>query len=158
MKMRGKLAELLVKISPEIYRQYVTVERGQTVLYVELQKALYGMLKSALLFYQKLRGDLEEIGFEVNPYDPCVANMEQAGSQLTVVWHVDDLKISHKQPEVVDDLIMWLQSKYEDEVGKVKKLQGKVHEYLGMTLDYETKGEVKLKMQAYVDEMIESFP
>ena len=69
MKMRGKLAELLVKVAPEIYRNYVVLERGQTVLYVELQKALYGMLKSALLFYRKLRKDLESIGFVVNPYD-----------------------------------------------------------------------------------------
>jgi hypothetical protein len=30
----------------------------------------------------------------VNPYDPCVANMTtRNGSQLTVVWHVDDLLI-----------------------------------------------------------------
>ena len=67
MKMRGKLAELLVKVAPEVYRNYVVLERGQSVLYVELQKALYGMLKSALLFYWKLCKDLESIGFVVNP-------------------------------------------------------------------------------------------
>ena len=48
MKLCGKLAELLVKVSPEIYRDYVTVEKGHTVLYVESQNAFYGMLKSAL--------------------------------------------------------------------------------------------------------------
>ena len=85
MKMRGKLAELLVKVAPEIYREYVTIEKGQKVLYLELRKALYGMLKSVLLFYGKLRSDLESIGFVVNPYNPYVANMEQGGSQLTVV-------------------------------------------------------------------------
>ena len=26
------------------------------------------------MFYRKLRGKLEEYGFEVNPYDPCVGN------------------------------------------------------------------------------------
>ena len=158
MKMRGKLAELLVKVSPEVYRNYVTVERGQTVLYVELQKALYGMLKSALLFYRKLRKDLESIGFTVNPYDPCVANMMQGGSQLTVVWHVDDLKISHKQKEVVDDLISWLRHKYEDDNGKVKESRGKVHDYLGMDLDFSEKGAVKIKMKRYVEEMVSKFP
>ena len=30
------------------------------------------MLRSSLLFYRKLRGELEEYDFEVNPYDPCV--------------------------------------------------------------------------------------
>ena len=100
VKMMGKLAELLVKVSPAVYRDYVTVERGQTVLYVAFQKVLYGMLKSALLFYKKLHHDLESIGFEVNPYDPCVANMMQDGSQLTVVWHVDNLMASHVDAKV----------------------------------------------------------
>ena len=159
MKMRGKLAELLVKVAPEIYREFVTIERGQKVLYVELQKTLYGMLKSALLFYRKLRSDLESIGFKVNPYDPCVANMDQAGSQLTVVWHVDDLKISHQRKEIVDDLISWLKSKYEDGgIRKVKESRGKKHNYLGMDLDFSTAGEVQIKMHNYVKEMLSSYP
>ena len=95
--MHVKLADLFVQVAPEIYREYVVSEHGQKILYLELQKALYGMLKSALLFYKKLRSDLESFGFKVNPYDPCVPNLEQAGSQLTVVWHVDDLRILHQK-------------------------------------------------------------
>ena len=59
------------------------------------------MLRAALLFYRKLRADLEDMGFEVNPYDPCVANKIVNGSQCTIVWHVDDLKVSHKDEGVV---------------------------------------------------------
>jgi hypothetical protein len=44
------------------------------------------MIKSPLLFYRKLRKDLESIGFEVNPYDICVANKMVNGKQFTVVW------------------------------------------------------------------------
>ena len=87
----------------------------------------------------------------MNPYDPCVANREQAGSQLTVVWHVNDLKILHVQKEVVDDLIDWIKHKYETkEIGKIKPSRGKVHNYLGMTLDFDTKGVVKIKILDYV--------
>ena len=43
-------------------------------MYVHIQKALYGCLNSALFFYEKLVGDLEAHRFEINPYDPCVAN------------------------------------------------------------------------------------
>ena len=39
------------------------------MLYVQIEKVLYGMLRAALLFYCKLRADLEDMGFEVNPYD-----------------------------------------------------------------------------------------
>ncbi len=59
---------------------------------MKLQKALYGLMRASLLFYQKLRKELEAYGFEINPYDPCIANkMAEAGKQLTVIWHVDDL-------------------------------------------------------------------
>ena len=56
------------------------------------------MLHSALLFYQKLVGDLEREGFVLNPYNPCVANKMVNGKQMTVCWHVDDLKVSHVDP------------------------------------------------------------
>ncbi len=43
MVLKAELAEMMVQISPEVYRQYVTVDRkGNKVLYVKLQKALYG--------------------------------------------------------------------------------------------------------------------
>ena len=55
------------------------------MLYVCLSRALYGVLQSALLFYKKLRAELEDYGFEVNPYDPCLANKVVNGSQMTVI-------------------------------------------------------------------------
>ena len=158
MKMRGKLAELLVEIAPEVYRDYVVIENGQTVIYLELLKALYGMLQSALLFYRKLRKDLEGVGFTVNPYDPCVANKMVEGSQMTVVWHVDDMKISHVKKKCVDEMIEWSKSMYEDKVGKVKQSRGKIHDYLGMEMDFSSAGEVQIKMVKYVKDMVSCFP
>ena len=35
------------------------------MLYVELQKALYGLLQAALLFYEKLLADLQEYGLRL---------------------------------------------------------------------------------------------
>jgi hypothetical protein len=64
MKMVGTLAELKVKTNPKLYQQYVILEKGRSVLYLQLQKALYGMMKSALLFYRKLVSELQEMGFE----------------------------------------------------------------------------------------------
>jgi hypothetical protein len=56
MKMVRTLAGLMVKTNPRLYRQYVVLEKERSVLYLRLQKALYGMMKSALLFYKKLVG------------------------------------------------------------------------------------------------------
>ncbi len=61
------------------------------------------MLKSALWFYKELRADLEADGFIVNDYDPCVANKIDNWTQMTVTWHVDDLKVSHKGQGAIGD-------------------------------------------------------
>ena len=95
MLMKGRLTELMVMAAPQTYRKFITIEKEQRVLYMKVQKAPYAMLKSALLFYQKLCKDLENMGFEVNSYNPCVANKMVNGAQMMVTWHIDDLKISH---------------------------------------------------------------
>ena len=98
MAFKDDLSEMMVKIAPSFYRKYITTNsKGRPMLYIRLQKSLYGLLCSALLFYRKLRGELEVDGFIVNPYDPCVANKTTAkGDQITVIWHVDNLMVSCK--------------------------------------------------------------
>ena len=54
VRLRCKLAELMVSTAPEIYKKHVSVNRkGGLVLYVEALNALYGIMKGALLFYIK---------------------------------------------------------------------------------------------------------
>ena len=105
MKLEGKMVELLVKVDAKLYRKYVKLENGKMVLYVELKKALYGTLKAALLFWRKLTAQMKIWGFIGNPYDWCVMNKMINSKQCTVLWHVDDLKISHVDPNVVTDVI-----------------------------------------------------
>jgi hypothetical protein len=116
MCLRGKMCELMVKTAPEIYRKHVFIENNKHGLYVKLQKALYGCLRSALLFYLKLLGDLEANGFVLNPYDPCVANKMVNGKQFTITWHVDDLKLSHEDENEVTKIIKWLKEIYGEDM------------------------------------------
>jgi len=162
MRMRGKLAELLVKVAPKIYTKFVTVNaKGETVLYVKLLNALYGIMKAALLFYQRFVKDLESIGFILNPYDPCVANKLVDNTPLTVVWHVDDLKVSHKSEKVVSRMADWLRKTYErlfkDGTGSLKCSRGRIHDYLGMNLDFTKKSIVKVTMFPYIEEIVNLF-
>ena len=65
----------MVNIAPQIYRPYVKMDKkGTPILYVKFKNALYGLLRSSLLFYRKIRGELEAYGFKTNPYEPCVGN------------------------------------------------------------------------------------
>ena len=113
MVFKGRLVELMVQVAPNLYRKYITVNRkGTAILYVKIQKALYGLLRSALLFYMKLVADLESDGFVLNPYDSCVANKVVNAKQMTVCWHVTDLKVLHCDPAQVTIFGEWLSRKY----------------------------------------------
>ena len=113
MVPKGRLAELMVQVVPNLYTKYITFDKkGAAILYVKMQKALYGLLRGALLFYKKLVADLESDGFVLNPYDSCVANKVLNGKQMTVCWHVTDLKVSHCDPAQVTIFGEWLSRKY----------------------------------------------
>jgi len=154
MVLRGKLAKLMVKFAPQIYRKYVTLgTKGEPMLYVTLQKALYGCLRSALLFYLKLVADLEGEGFRLNPYNPCVANKMVDGAQMTLTFHVDDIKISHVNPAEVIRHINWFKSIYDT---NVRVSRGTTHDYLGMMLSYSNR-QVRILMTDYVKKVINGF-
>jgi hypothetical protein len=75
VRLEGPMAKLLMRVDPDKYRTYMCKENGKQVLYVELQKALYGTLQAAILFWENLTEFLTaELGFTVNPYDSCVIN------------------------------------------------------------------------------------
>jgi hypothetical protein len=149
----GRMAELLAKISPETYRKYVHKRRGQKLIYCKLNVALYGTLKAALLFWQKLTKSLKLRGFIINPYDWCIANKTINGKQCTIVWNVDDLKISHRDSSVIDKIVESLNGEYE-KVGKMTVRQGKTHDYLGMTLDFSEDGKFIISMENYLNAVL----
>jgi hypothetical protein len=95
MVLKGELVEMMVQIAPQIYQKFITMDKkGTKRLYVKLQKVLYGLMRESLLFYRKPRKEFEDYGLVVNLYDPCVANMAaRNGSQLTAVWHIDNLMV-----------------------------------------------------------------
>ena len=99
----------------------------------------------------------KEQDFVFNPYDPCVANRIVDGEQQTIRFHVDDLMSSHLDPKVNDKFLRWLNEKYGQH-GEVTCTRGKVHDYLGMTIDFRMPGKVAIDMVAYVKEMVNSFP
>ena len=58
-------------------------------------------MQAALLFWIDLTGYWIKQGFKLNPYDNCIANKQIDGSQCMVLWHMDDMKISHMSDAVL---------------------------------------------------------
>ena len=157
MRIDGPLVDLLVRVDRSTYAKFVTTEKGRKVIYVQLTKALYGTVQAALMFWLDLSKFLEEKGFVINPYDRCVANQNFDGKQCTIVWHVDDLKISHVDESGVEKVLDMLNERYGKET-PITINRGKVHDYLGMTLDYSEAGRVKIRMDDYIERVINEAP
>jgi hypothetical protein len=130
-------------------------------LLVQFQNALYGKMIESLLSYQKFIKSLMDIDFAINPHDPCDANKKIEGEQMTICFHVYDCKLSHRKTMVMDSMVDYLRQEYEsifeEGSGAMTVSRGKIHKYLGMTLDYTICGQVKIIMFAYVDHILFAF-
>jgi hypothetical protein len=156
------LVDILVEIDKDFYKPFVTTDKkGNKQLIVQCLNAIYGTMVASLLYYRKFCNTLLRNDFEVNPYDPCVFNRLVEEKQQTILFHVDDCKISHKNSKVNDEFIEVLRQEYEsifeDGSGKMQVSRGKVHTYLGMKLDFTKPGSVEVSMFDYVDEILATF-
>ena len=79
----------------------------------------------------------------MNPYDTCVFNGTKNGKQLTVTFHVNNLKVSHVNPFEITLFACYLSRIYGN---KLVVYRGKVHDYLGINVDISEKGKVKIDM------------
>jgi Reverse transcriptase (RNA-dependent DNA polymerase) len=149
MKLTGEAVKIMVQVD-KLYAPFVSFENGKQVLYLQLKKALYGCVKSALLWYELFTGTLQDMGFVLNPYDACVANKIIDGTQCTIVWYVDDNKISHVKPSVVSMVIKQIEEKF----GKMTVTRGNTHVFLGMSFVFNPEGTATVSMKDYLVESI----
>jgi hypothetical protein len=142
------LTKVIVEVDPE-FKKFVN---NDGTLVVKLKKALYGCVQSSRLWYERLRDDLLKIGFQINPHDACVFNrVSKTGNQITACIHVDDMMLTAKESQDIDDAIGELHQFYPSL--SIKK-DNKVN-YLGMVFDFNKTGKVKITMNKYVEDFLE---
>jgi hypothetical protein len=88
-----------------------------------------------------------------NPEDPCVFNLTKKGVQCTVAVYVDDLLITCKSQELIDEILEKISARFPD----VKVSTGSKHSYLGVAIDLSTDGKVKLSMSGYIEEIMKLY-
>eukprot|EP00804_Cyclotella_cryptica_P002560 CCRYP_010401-RA/>CCRYP_010401-RA protein AED:0.15 eAED:0.13 QI:0/0/0/0.5/1/1/8/0/1350 len=75
---------------------------------------------------------------------------------MTLTWHVDDLKASHRDSFELTKFILYLAKIYGNQITVNR---GVHHDYLlGMDLDYSLPGKVRVSMIKYVDKVLDDFP
>ena len=158
VRFEGILAELLTNIDPTLYLKYFVKERGETVLYDALEHPLYGTLRASLLLWRKLTGILLDNGYKINPYDWCVTNKIIDGKQCTILWHVDDLKLSHVSDSVIDTKVEIIDKVFATKEAPLTVRRGTKNDYLGITLNYSKDRKVSIKMFDYIDGFLKDIP
>ena len=146
-----RLDKLMTSILVEIDPSYAVFVEADGSSYVQLDKALYGTVEAAKLWYDQLSSRLVKYGFVKNPYDPCVFNkIGVLGNQLTVCFHVDDIFAT-----AVDDLDLNNLEKYVKSVWKdITVKRGPIVDYLAMTFDFTTPGEVRITMDNIINNIL----
>jgi len=90
-----KLTQLITEVIPGI-RRYVCQDE---TLYCRLLKALYGCVQVSKLWYEKLIGFLEGLGYERCPVEPCVMRRVVEGVVYTLLIYVDDVLVIATEAE-----------------------------------------------------------
>jgi len=148
------MAELLCQTNSTKYRPRLRFGNDEPYIYAQLNKALYGTLQGAQRFWEDLSTFLLGLGFTRNPYDWCVMNKEVMGTQQTVLFYVDDIKMSHVKESVLLDTV----AEFKKKCVKISNLsvnRGDIHDFLGVTFDFSTKKKPKITMDGYVREVVE---
>jgi hypothetical protein len=143
-----RLTAILVDLDPS----YATYVRKDGSVCVVLVRALYGTVEAARLWYNLICKHLTDYGFVKNRFDRCVLNKTlEDGTRVTIVLYVDDLLVTCVRPGPIDDLRKYLESIFPE----VTFHSGKKIDYVGMTLDFETRpGAMLVTMQHSIDDIL----
>jgi hypothetical protein len=77
-------------------------------------------------------------------------NKEQAGTQTTIAVYVDDLLITSGSQEHAEAVVNSLRDKYNE----LKVTTGKIHNYLGMVLDFSNPPCVTIRQNGMVEDIV----
>ena len=141
MRLNSEQANILIEENAS-FKKFQNTD-GSVI--VQLDKALYGCIESAKLWYNHLSNILRGLGYVENPTDPCVFNKTVRNSQLTIIIYVDDVLLTHKDPQVLIDA----QTAIRREFTAIKTQNGSKLRFLGVDINRSAPGNIFISMGQY---------
>ena len=77
----------------------------------------------------------------------------RSGKQTSIALHVDDLMVTSESLEDLDAFGLYLKSVYPE----TRTTSGTLLDYVGMTFDFATVGEVRITMDKCVDDILSGY-
>lgn len=148
MELDPLLVKIALQVDPSL-KPYVD-SRGKLV--VVLDRALYGCVQSAKLWYDKLSEVLEAMGFAKNPVDQCVFNRGEGDQMCTLSVYVDDILALCKDETQLEGVISGLRDAFDEVTAEISN----DFSYLGMHIKI-TEGQVSVSMEGYIEELLREY-
>ncbi|QGA13501.1 hypothetical protein EYB26_001151 [Talaromyces marneffei] len=97
------------KIDEEMYMKMPPGYRKRGLIY-RINKAIYGLRRSPLLWQEELTGTLKDLGFKAVPHEPCY--MLRSG--IILFFYVDDIVLAYKKEREAEanEIMARLRKKY----------------------------------------------
>lgn len=147
LRVSKYLSDLLVQANPN-WKSFLYKD----CLILRLNKALYGLVESPLLWYEHFSATLKELGYTCCDSDRCVFyKVLPDGSKTSLCMHVDDLFMTSTRKSLLVELIAQLKEKYGDVSSSISdSLQ-----YLGMNIVFDRRSRtVSINQSGYVDQLL----
>ena len=149
MELDAVVSRIVMKVAPDS-KQYMD-ERGRML--VVLDKALYGCVQSAKLWYDTVSAYLRKIGYVSNDVDPCIINKMVNGKQCTICLFVDDILVTCEDEAGIDQLVDALKAEY----GEITQHRDESDlSYIGMHM-HSVDNRIDVSQRAYVMELLTKY-
>jgi len=144
--LNGELEEEIYMQQPEGY------EQGTSSTVCRLIKSIYGLRQAPRAWYQKLKKELEEMGFTASESDSALFYGEVDGERVWLIVWVDDILIAASGVERVEKVKKQLAAKFD-----VRDL-GEAAYFLGMEVSRDrTSRTVRLTQKKLTRELVERY-
>ena len=124
---------------------------GEVMVY-KLERSLYGLAQSPVLWCDTIDGRLIVIGFSPTHSDPCVYVHGSGDTLIILTLYVDDILLTGKDPVLVDQKKRELKERFEmTDMGEVIRILG-----MEVKRDYD-QGTLAITQTDYVENLLERF-
>jgi len=153
VRLTKTYVDIIKSISQELSELYTSFQSDNGSVIVELDYALYGTLEAGRIWYDYFRDILvTKLDYKVSAHDDCVFNMFDSNGIIisTIVIHVDDGFVTGSSERILDDFF----EKLTAELGELTIRRGRVHEYLGMLLDFSQPYMVHITIEKMIKQLL----
>ncbi|UYV77695.1 K02A2.6-like, partial [Cordylochernes scorpioides] len=144
--LHGTLNETIYMEQPECFKK-----PGEENLFCKLKKSIYGLKQSGRCWNKFLNKQLHEIGFQRNPIDPSIYEVELEEGRIILSIYVDDIFAISENQAARNKCRELLNSSFE-----VKYL-GPISHMLGVSFKKSEDGSMTLSHSNYIEELLQRF-